>query len=277
MGTGPGADIVLKWNTDRVDPDLMGYRIYRAASPGFSLDASSLLAMIKDSSYTDAATSLDQTYYYRIAGVDIHGNVGTPSGQLSETALAITLSSFIATASRLSVELAWTTTTEINNAGYEIQRSLASDPQSAWQDVGFVAGAGNSNSPINYSYSDMNLTATNYNYRLKQIDRSGNFYYSQSIEVEVGVAADVFELAQNFPNPFNPSTSIQFTVPTDGRATLKVFNTLGQEVATLFNDNATAGIYHQVQFNGSNLASGIYFSRLEFNGKMQVRKMLLLK
>jgi len=277
IGTGQGADIVLKWNTDRVDPDLMGYRVYRAASPGFSLDASTLLAIVKDTAYTDAATSLDQTYYYRVAGVDVHGNVGTPSGQLSETALAITLSSFNVTASRLSVELAWTTTTEINSAGYEIQRSLASDPQSAWQDVGFVAGAGNSNSPINYSYSDMNLTATNYNYRLKQIDRSGNFYYSQSIEVEVGVAADVFELSQNFPNPFNPSTNIQFTVPTDGRATLKVFNTLGQEVATLFNDNASAGIYHQVQFNAANLASGIYFSQLEFAGKVQIKKMLLLK
>jgi Secretion system C-terminal sorting domain len=87
----------------------------------------------------------------------------------------------------------------------------------------------------------------------------------------------VFNLAQNYPNPFNPSTNIQFTVPAEGRATLKVFNMLGQEVATLFNDNAEAGIYHQVEFNASNLASGIYFSQLEFGGKMQMKKMLLLK
>ena len=86
-----------------------------------------------------------------------------------------------------------------------------------------------------------------------------------------------WSLAQNYPNPFNPSTIIQFTVPSSGRAVLKVFNVLGQEVATLFDGEATAGIYHQVQFNGSNLASGIYFSRLEFGGKMQVKKMLLLK
>ena len=86
-----------------------------------------------------------------------------------------------------------------------------------------------------------------------------------------------FELAQNFPNPFNPSTIIQFTVPSNGRAVLKVFNTLGQEVATLFSDNAEAGIYHQVQFDAANLASGIYFSQLEFGGMMQVKKMLLLK
>ena len=86
-----------------------------------------------------------------------------------------------------------------------------------------------------------------------------------------------YHLAQNYPNPFNPSTIIQFTVPTDGRTTLKVYNVLGQEVATLFDGEATAGANHQVQFNGSNLASGIYFSRLQFDGKMQVKKMLLLK
>jgi Secretion system C-terminal sorting domain len=87
----------------------------------------------------------------------------------------------------------------------------------------------------------------------------------------------VLALSQNYPKPFNPSTTIQFTVPNDERATLKVYHAIGQEIATLFNDEAVAGVVHQVQFNGSNLASGIYFSRLEFRGKMQVRKMLLLK
>ncbi len=96
------------------------------------------------------------------------------------------------------------------------------------------------------------------------------------VKAKTGVAT-TFDLSQNYPNPFNPSTVIQFTVPSDGRAVLEVFNVLGQEVATLFDGEATAGTYHQVQFNGSNLASGIYFSRLEFGGKMQVKKMLLLK
>ncbi len=86
-----------------------------------------------------------------------------------------------------------------------------------------------------------------------------------------------YALWQNYPNPFNPSTIIQFTVPSNGRAELKIFDVLGQEVATLFAGDATAGTIHQVQFNASNLSSGIYFSRLEFGGKMQVKKMLLLK
>ncbi len=87
----------------------------------------------------------------------------------------------------------------------------------------------------------------------------------------------IFSLSQNYPNPFNPTTVIQFTVPSNGRAVLKVFNVLGQEVATLFDGEAAAGMIHQAQFNAANLASGIYFSRLEFGGKVQMKKMVLLK
>jgi Secretion system C-terminal sorting domain len=90
-------------------------------------------------------------------------------------------------------------------------------------------------------------------------------------------APNRFEIIQNFPNPFNPSTMIQFTVPSNGQARLKIFNMLGQEVATLFDDVATAGTRHQVEFNASNLAGGIYFSRLEFGGQTQIQKMILLK
>jgi Secretion system C-terminal sorting domain len=86
-----------------------------------------------------------------------------------------------------------------------------------------------------------------------------------------------FSLLQNYPDPFNPTTTIEFIVPTDGYATLKVYNVLGQKVATLFDGHATAGTKHQRQFNGSDLASGIYFSRLEFAGETQIRKMILLK
>ena len=94
---------------------------------------------------------------------------------------------------------------------------------------------------------------------------------------ENGFIPTTLSLSQNYPNPFNPSTMIQFTVPSNGRAVLKVFNVLGQEVATLFNGEAAAGVNHQVEFNASNLASGVYFSRLEFGGTIQMNKMLLLK
>ena len=171
--------------------------------------------------------------------------------------------------------LAWKTATEINNAGFDIQRRLGSTQQ--WTKVGSVAGAGTSNKPHSYSFNDKVGTAGTYWYRLKQIDHNGAFTYSQQVQVSVGGAPRVLGLSQNFPNPFNPTTNMQFTVPTDGRATLKVYNTIGQLVATLFDGVATAGQYNQATFDGSRLASGIYFSRLEFSGKTELKKMLLLK
>jgi len=84
-------------------------------------------------------------------------------------------------------------------------------------------------------------------------------------------------LSQNYPNPFNPTTAITFTIPNDGRATLKVYNTIGQEVATLFDGVAKAGEYHEVAFNGSRFASGVYFARVEFRGKQLLKKMLLVR
>ncbi len=86
-----------------------------------------------------------------------------------------------------------------------------------------------------------------------------------------------FDLSQNYPNPFNPSTTIEFIVPGDGHATLKIFDSIDQEVATLFNDAAKAGEYHQTTFDGSTLASGMYFARLQFGEKSLVKKLLMVK
>jgi Secretion system C-terminal sorting domain len=197
--------------------------------------------------------------------------------------LPVELASFSATSQRTDATLQWKTATEINNYGFEVEREplpsppLTGEGTQGWAKVGFVEGSGTTNSPKTYSFTDSDVPPGNYSYRLKQIDHNGAFKYSAEIEVAIAAAPKVFELSQNFPNPFNPSTNIQFTVPADGRVMLKVYNTLGQEVATLFDGVAAAGQYNQATFDASRLASGIYFSRLEFGGKMQIKKMLLLK
>ncbi len=97
------------------------------------------------------------------------------------------------------------------------------------------------------------------------------------MNVGVGNAPRVFSLSQNYPNPFNPTTTIEFTIPQDGRTRLVVYNMLGQEVGTLLDESMKAGELHQVRFNGARLASGIYFSVLRFNNKQLVKKMLMIK
>ena len=85
-----------------------------------------------------------------------------------------------------------------------------------------------------------------------------------------------YQLAQNYPNPFNPATKIRYSIPVQSKVTLKVYNTLGQEVATLTEGVQAAGI-HTVEFDASNLASGLYFYRIAAGDFVSVKKMMLLK
>jgi hypothetical protein len=197
------------------------------------------------------------------------------------TAVPVEMTSFTASMQGAnSAILKWNTATEVNNNGFEIERRAVNSDQSSvisWQKVGFVAGAGTSNAPKDYSFTDNGLTPGMHVYRIKQIDNDGIFKYSASVQVDAGVTGKSFELLSNYPNPFNPATEIRFSVPEDGYASLKVYNMLGQEVATLFNGMAQSGHYIAATFNAGNMASGLYFSRLEYNGKSLVQRMLLTK
>ncbi|MEX2190468.1 MAG: T9SS type A sorting domain-containing protein, partial [Bacteroidota bacterium] len=148
---------------------------------------------------------------------------------------------------------------------------------SPWVSVGFVQGAGTSSSPRDYSFVDKPDEPGRYAYRIKQIDHSGAFTYTSSLEVLVGLAPLEFTLAQNYPNPFNPTTTIEFTLPADGHVVLKIYDLTGREVATLVDEERIAGVHQQVVFDASRLASGMYFARLQMNGMQLLKKMVLVK
>ncbi|MBS1516892.1 MAG: T9SS type A sorting domain-containing protein [Bacteroidetes bacterium] len=189
-------------------------------------------------------------------------------------ALPVELSSFNATVNNQEVLLTWRTTSETNNAGFDIERK--STGTEAWQKVGFMAGNGTTSTPKIFLYTDKNVPAGNYNYRLKQIDFNGNFeYHNLNSEVVVGIPGN-FELSQNYPNPFNPETKISYQIPRDAYVSLKVYNNSGKEVATLVNNSVSAG-YYTVNFNAANLSSGIYFYKLETEGFTKVMKMAVVK
>ena len=192
--------------------------------------------------------------------------------------LPVELISFSALVNSDNVNLNWKTATEVNNNGFEVQREVRnqnSEAGSQWEKIGFVHGHGNSNSPKEYSFTDKNLTGgTNFVYRLKQIDNDGQYQYSKEVEVKV-VPKDI-NLLQNYPNPFNPVTEIKFTLPEAARVTLRVYNIIGQEVASLLNGIEEAG-FHSAKFEGSNLPSGTYIYRLQTGSVVQTKKMLLLK
>jgi len=150
-----------------------------------------------------------------------------------------------------------------------------------WEKIGFVAGSGNSNSLKEYSFADdfSNSAIQPFNhsirYRLKQIDNDGTFVYSKEVEV-LNSKPSTYQLSQNFPNPFNPSTVISYQLPVSAQVTLKVFDVLGNEVASLVNLQQEAGSYN-VTLDASTLASGTYIYRLIAGDFVSTKKLVVLK
>ena len=168
------------------------------------------------------------------------------------------------------IELSWSTATEINNAGFEIQRSI---DNKEFVTVGYVKGKGTTTEKQSYTYVD-NISGSKFYYRLKQIDFNGSYEYSNV--VKVSAVPQKFNLFQNYPNPFNPSTKIKFVIPKSSFVILRVYDVLGNEVATLVNEKKSAGNY-EINFDASKLSSGIYYYKLVTGNFSQVRKMVLIK
>jgi hypothetical protein len=200
---------------------------------------------------------------------------------LNQAGTPVALLKFSADSQSMNIFLKWTTSTEVNNYGFEVERaSTSTSPFQEWAKIGFVNGHGNSNSPKNYTYTDKDVLNGSYSYRLKQIDSDGKFEYSPTVEVIVDNLPTQFNLSQNYPNPFNPSAVISYALPSKEFVQLKVFNILGNEIATLVNEVQEAGNY-KVEFNlASSIyypATGVYFYRLEAGSFVESRKMTLVK
>ncbi len=171
-----------------------------------------------------------------------------------------------------NILLIWATASESDNYGFEIERSLNS---TNWRSIGFVPGHGTTTIPQLYSFTDKNIDIGAYYYRLKQVDLNGSFEYSNTIEVVVGTPKQ-YSLGQNFPNPFNPTTVIPFDLPEKSNIKLTLYNLLGEVVAVISNCEFGAG-HHQVSFNASSLAAGLYFYKLEAKNFVDMKKLLILK
>lgn len=200
------------------------------------------------------------------------------------TALPIQLASFTGVVvPHIGVRLDWRTLSEINNFGFFPQRKRTTD--TSWVDLSgsFVPGHGTTNEPHDYSLTDSTVLGGEWMYRLRQVDLNGTSHFSGSITVNVltdvreeSLLPTVFALRQNYPNPFNPATTIEFDLPVTDNISLKVYNLIGQEVATMVNERRAAGRYAEV-FNASGLASGVYLYRLRTSSHDVVRKMMIVR
>jgi hypothetical protein len=180
-----------------------------------------------------------------------------------------------------TVELQWQTLSEINNYGFNIQRYQ--NDYRVFENIGFVAGTGTTTEQQSYKYTDEQAVGTDLEYRLEQVDNNGlKHYYGPILLTPNDVRVDeivpsAFKLEPNYPNPFNPTTSISFSLATSGFTTLKVYNMVGCEVASLFNRFAESGKKYLITFNATNFVSGIYYYKLCSGKDSQIQKMVLIK
>ena len=201
------------------------------------------------------------------------------TGQIRKGTTAATpveLTSFNANTNSNIVNLEWSTATEKNNRGFEIERKSSTND---FITVAFVNGMGTTTKTNHYFWSE-NIQPGIYSYRLKQVDYNGQFEYSKSVEIVV--APKNFSLEQNFPNPFNPSTIIRYNVSIESNIKIMVFNSLGENVREFKIGTRPAGFY-DLNFNSNGLTSGVYFYTIQttsIDGKQifaATKKMTLLK
>lgn len=184
----------------------------------------------------------------------------------------VELTSFASSSNGKEVILNWTTATELNNQGFEIQRS---NDNMSFKKIGFVPGCATTTEPKSYSYLDQSVVNGTYYYRLKQIDYDGSYEYSDVVEVELR-EFNSYVLKQNYPNPFNPSTTFRCSIPNESKVIIKVYDILGKEIETPINEDKPAGTY-EIMWNAANSPSGIYLYRMLAGSFIQTRKMILLK
>jgi hypothetical protein len=225
-------------------------------------------------------TNLNPGYYWIIVdGKTSTYNRYRLSLYCGDHQLPVELTGFSASSANDGVHVRWSVGSESNNQGFTISRQAAG--QDSWERMAFITGRGTAATPADYSFTDPSAIAhVTYNYRLESLDMNGTQEILGERQVEYSVnepvAVQEFRLLGNYPNPFNPTTMIQFSVPEQQALTLNVYDANGRLVQTLASGTYSAGT-HEVSFDGANLATGIYFARMTGNAQTDLLKLMLIK
>ncbi|HOJ08882.1 MAG: FG-GAP-like repeat-containing protein [Ignavibacteriales bacterium] len=279
--------VELIWLDNSTNED--GFIIERKAGDSASTSPFVQIATVEQNKLTfiDSTCVGDSTYGYRIYAFNSNGNSSYSNVAYVTAPIPIELVLFNCFTEGNKIILYWSTASETNNQGFEVERQAGNQHSGVWEKIGYVSGHGTTTEPRFYSFADENLSTGTYMYRLKQIDFDGSFEYSSEIEASI-FSPKEFALNQNYPNPFNPNTRITFDLPVESAVTLQIFNSLGELIWQQEQSNLSAGS-HSVTWDGkdnlgNSLTSGIYFLKMQANVNSSVNgdfyksiKMMLLK
>jgi hypothetical protein len=231
--------------------------------------------------YLNTGLNPNTTYTWRVFAYNALGASGFSNMAEATTFIPVELTAFTAEVSGREVHIDWTTATELNNRGFDIERKMDGE----WEKIGFKDGKGTTTEESFYSFIDK-FTYQSFvgtiTYRLKQMDFDGSFAYSYEVEVDVDFTPKEYTLYQNYPNPFNPVTTIKYSLPFESKVRIAVYNVLGEMVGVMVDEVKEVG-FHDFNWNASNRASGIYIYTIEAKSVSgdksfsSVKKMILLK
>ena len=208
----------------------------------------------------------------------------------TDESLPVSLTAFKASSVNEAVELRWTTASQFENSGFEIWKSEAEVNDfkliASYKDHAELSGDGNSSETREYTFIDHDVEiGKTYSYKLSDVDYNGGRTFHGVVKIKVeAMMPTKLALHSNYPNPFNPTTTILFDIPefyADKKVILQVFNIVGQRVATLLNDNVDCG-RHEITWDsrndqGTRLPSGLYFIVMQAENFRKVHKMMLVK
>ncbi|QQS35306.1 MAG: DUF4990 domain-containing protein [Ignavibacteriales bacterium] len=251
---------------DFVSLDTTGVRAAR--NPDGSLPLINFLNLVQGSQLIDSGTDI---------GLPFVGSAPDIGAFEYGEILPVELISFTAFVVSSVTTLNWTTSSELNNLGFEVQRKLDEDH---FTTIGFVRGNGTTTQKNDYRFVTDFFENQKNIYRLKQLDYSGAFTYSDEIDVSKIIPSE-FILYQNYPNPFNPATNFKYNISTPGKVSLIIYDVLGEQVAGVVNEYQEPGSYEvawtALDGSGSSLPSGMYIARLQSGESVQSVKILFLK
>jgi hypothetical protein len=273
--------VLLNWADNSTNET--GFYIERKNGDSLSVDPYAVIDTVGTDvvSYNDTGRTPNTTYTYRIQAFNLLGVSQYSNEVTTTTIIPVELTSFAVNVSDKVISIVWSTATELNNRGFDLERKL----DGTWEKVTFIEGKGTTTKKSDYSYLDKfryeGFQGT-VQYRLKQIDFDGTITYSNVISVDVDFTPKEYTLYQNYPNPFNPSTTIKFALPFDSNVRITIYNMLGEQMDVIFDQVKEVG-YHNVSWNARDLASGVYIYAIDaksldglknFNS---VKKMMLVK
>ena len=230
--------------------------------------------------FTLSGLAPDHQYYIGIRAIDEADNASPSIAMVTSVTTPVELTAFAAIARDGRIELVWRTASESNNFGFALERRL--EKEIAWRQIAFIKGHGTTSTAQSYGWSDGEAAPGKIEYRLKQVDNDGRATYSDAISVTFK-SPSTWLLAQNFPNPFNPTTTIVYQVPANARGTvaLTIYDLLGRRIRRLAQEEAQAG-YYRIEWDGRDdqglaTGSGVYMYMLTASETQIVRKMIKLQ